>query len=452
MAGILFNSTGDQERLDSVSSDILRNVRLNRNFLIWTGFLVTALMLCLFAYSIQLRKGLGVTGLRDITSWGMYIANFVFFVASSLVGMLISSIFGLAGAKWIKPVGRIAEIIAVAFSAVAGLVIISDMGRPDRLPYVFIFGRFQSPILWDVTVVTTYFVLSLLLWFIPVIPDMAIAKTRLNGRPAFLKKVYEVLSLRWIHHEAQYKILKDIIRILAVLIIPMAFAIHTVTSWLFAFTLRAGWDSTIFGPYFVSGAFVSGTSAVIIAMYFYRKSYHLEKYLTDDHFNRLAKVLVLVSCLYIYFNINEFIVPGYKLKSADAIHLKELFTGSYSWLFWSIQLPGLIIPVILMLFRQIRKPFPLLCISAVMFAASWLKRYLIVVPPQAHPFLPAQNMPARWMIYTPTLIEVMITLASFIIVLLIITILSKLFPVIPIWEMAETVPEGGSNYSDNQKS
>ena len=127
-------------------------------------------------------KGLGVTGLRDVTSWGMYIANFVFFVATSLVGMLISSVLGLAGAKWIKPIARIAEIIAVAFAAVAGLVIISDMGRPDRLPYVFMFGRVQSPILWDVTVVTTYFFVSLLLWFLPIIPDLAISKTRLDGQ------------------------------------------------------------------------------------------------------------------------------------------------------------------------------------------------------------------------------------------------------------------------------
>jgi len=366
----------------------------------------------------------------------MYIANFVFFVATSLVGMLISSVLGLAGAKWIIPIGRIAEIIAIAFAAVAGLVIISDMGRPDRLAYVFIFGRVQSPILWDITVVTTYFVLSLLLWFLPLIPDLAIASTRMNNSPSLLVKAYNILSFKWIHHEKQYEILKKAIRILLILIIPTAFAIHTVTSWLFAVTPRAGWDSSIFGPYFISGAFVSGTAAVIIAMYFFRVNFKLQKYLTEDHFEKIARILVLVSLVYIYFNINEFLVPGYKLKTADAIHLKELFSGEHALLFWGVQLLGLIIPTLLMLFRRLRRPLPLVFIAGFMLAASWLKRLIIVVPPQAHPYLPVQNVPPEWIIYKPTIIETLVTVASLILVLIIITLLSKFFPVISIWETA----------------
>jgi Ni/Fe-hydrogenase subunit HybB-like protein len=437
MAGSFYNTDQYQEKLESVSSDILRNVRINKGFLIWMGILTISLAACIYAYTIQLHKGLGVTGLRDATSWGMYIATFVFFVATSLIGMLISSVLGLAGIKWIKPITRIAEIIAVAFAAIAGLVIISDMGRPDRFPYLFLFGRIQSPILWDVTVVTTYLVVSLMLWFIPLIPDLAIAKTRLDGRPKFLIKAYEILSVNWVNHDKQFEIMHQAMRILLILIVPLAFAIHTVTSWLFAVTPRAGWDSTIFGPYFISGAFVSGTAAVIIAMYFFRISYKLQKYLTEDHFEKIGRVLALVSIVYIYFNINEFIVPGYKLKTHDAIHLRELFTGHYAGLFWSVQLLGLVIPVILLLIKRIRKPLPLLIISSVVFAASWFKRYIIVVPPQEHPYLPIQNVPVEWIVYKPTLTETAITLASMILVLMIITVLSKLFPVVPIWELAE---------------
>jgi molybdopterin-containing oxidoreductase family membrane subunit len=268
------------------------------------------------------------------------------------------------------------------------------------------------------------------------IPDLAIAKTRLNGRPGFIVKSYEILSFKWTHHEEQYKILFRAVRILLILIIPTAFAIHTVTSWLFAVTPRAGWDSTIFGPYFISGAFVSGTAALIIAMYFFRTNYRLEKYIGQEQFDKIAKVLILVSVLYIYFNINEFVVPAYKMKKFDAIHLKELFTGKDALLFWSIQLIGLVIPVIILLFRRMRRPFPMLVIGSFVLAASWLKRLIIVIPPQAHPFLPIQNVPSEWFVYKPTLAETAITLASFILVLIIITILSKLFPVVPIWEMA----------------
>jgi len=436
MSGSFLKSDQNNERLETVAFDILRPVRINRSFILWLIFLFVALAFCLYAYSIQLRKGLIVTGLRDYTSWGMYIANFVFFVASSLVGMLISSVFGLIGVSWIKPVARIAEIIAIAFAAVAGLVIISDMGRPERLPYVFMYGRVQSPIVWDVTVVTTYFVLSLLLWFFPLIPDLAIAKTRFIDRPVFLIKVYKILSFKWVHHAEQYKILAKAVRILLILIIPTALAIHTVTSWLFAVTPRAGWDSTIFGPYFVSGAFVSGTAALIIAMYFFRVNYKLHKYITEDHFEKIARIMVLVSIVYIYFNLNEFLVPAYKMKKFDAIHLKELFTGRYALLFWGIQIIGLVLPVILLLFRKMRKPFPLLLISVSVLACSWLKRLVIVVPPQSHPYLPVQDVPSGWLVYKPTLTETAITLASVILVLIIITLLSKLFPVIPIWEIA----------------
>lgn len=437
MDEIRFNTPNEKEKINSLASDILKNVRINASFLLWMGFLFTLLAACLFAYTIQLRKGLGVTGLRDFTSWGMYIANFVFFVATSLCGMLISSVLGLIGYRWVKPISRIAEIIAIAFAAVAGLVIISDMGRPDRLPYVFMFGRVQSPILWDVTVVTTYFVLSLLLWFFPMIPDLAIARDRLDGRPKFLVKAYEILSVRWMHHEKQYKLLGQAVRILLILIIPTAFAIHTVTSWLFAVTPRTGWDSTIFGPYFISGAFVSGTAAVIIAMYFFRVNYRLEKYLNAKTFERMGRVMVLVAIVYFYFNLNEFLVPGYKLKSGDAIHLHELFTGHYAALFWGIQLFGLIIPAILLLFKRVRRPLPMMLISVIVFIGSWFKRFIIVVPPQAHPNLPIQYVPAEWVIYRPTLIEAAVTVASIVLVLIIITILSKLFPVIPIWELAE---------------
>lgn len=432
-----FQLTTDKQRLDKIASEILQPVGLNRKFHIWMGFLTVALFFCLYAYVTQLEKGLIVTGLRDYVSWGVYIANFVFFVATSLVGMLISAVLGLIGYHWIKPIARIAEIIAVAFAAIAGLVIVMDMGRPERLAYVFIHGRVQSPILWDVTVVTTYMVISLLLYFLPLIPDLAIAKGRIDKQPKWLQQVYQLLSFNWTHHPEQYKILFRAIRILLILVVPTAFAIHTVTSWLFAVTPRAGWDSTIFGPYFLTGAFVSGSAALIIAMYFFRKSYKLQNYITDLHFDKMGKLLVLVSIVYLYFNLNEFLVPAYKMKSAESVHLKELFTGHYAPLFWSVQLAGLIMPLILLLFKPMRKPLPILVISVFVLLGSWFKRYLIVVPTMAHPHLPKQWVPAEWIFYKPTWPEIAITFSTIILVLFIITILSKLFPVVPIWEMAE---------------
>jgi Ni/Fe-hydrogenase subunit HybB-like protein len=430
--------TKESLNIEQLIEDSTRPINLkSRNFLVWMTFLSVILAVCLYAYTIQLREGMGVTGLRDYVTWGMYISNFVFFVATSLIGMLISSVLGLIGQRWITPISRIAEIIAIAFAAVAGLVIVMDMGRPDRLLNVFQYGRFQSPILWDITVVMTYVTISVLLYLLPLIPDLAICQKKIKNAPKWLQNTYQILSMNWAGTPEQASIIRRCIRILLILIIPVALSIHTVTSWLFAVTTRPGWDSTIFGPYFVSGAFVAGTAAVIIAMYFYRSNYKLDKYITELHFDKMAKLLVLVSLVYLYFNINEYLIPAYKLKKADASHLYELFAGHHAVLFWFTQLGGLILPIILFLFKPMRKPLPAMVIALFVVIGAWFKRYLIVSPTMEHPFLPIQHVPHNFMHYQPTIIEMAVTLAPIIMVLMIITVLSKIFPVLPIYEMVE---------------
>jgi molybdopterin-containing oxidoreductase family membrane subunit len=431
----------DQSKHNKITSDLLSHIRLNYSFKLWMGLLLTLFVICIYAYITQLENGLAVTGLGDYVSWGMYISNFVFFVATSLIGMLISSVLILSGAKWAAPLARIAEIIALAFAAVAGLVIVSDMGRPERLIYVFLYGRIQSPILWDVTVVTVYVMISALLLYLPLIPDMKICYEKLDKTPKFLRNIYKILSLNWIGSVEQQSIIKKSIFILSILIIPVALAIHTVTSWLFASTSRVGWDSSIFGPYFVTGAFVSGSAAVIIAMFVYRNSYNLKEYITDLHFDKMGKLLVLVSLVYLYFNLNEYMVPGYKLKKFDAMHLNDLFSGSHALLFWSVQLFGLIIPLILLLFKKMRKPTPMLIIALFVIFGAWFKRYIIVIPTMEHPFLPIQNVPFNFKVYTPTLTESLISLAPILLVLIIITVLSKLLPIIPVQETIEHYEE-----------
>lgn len=424
-----------KDTFKKIVNDIAKPIGITRSFHLWMGFLTLLFVACLYAYSLQLKNGLGVAGIRDYVSWGLYIANFVFFVAAALIGMLITAVLGLAGAKWITPIARIAEIIAVGFASVAGLVIISDMGRPERLINVFVYGRIQSPILWDVTVVTTYVLISLILLYLPLIPDLQIL-SRKPTLPKWLRKVYELLSINWKGLPEQNEILFRAVKIMSVLIIPVALMIHTVTSWLFASTTRAGWNSTIFGPYFVSGAFVAGAGALAIAMYFFRKNYKLHDYLTDDHFDKLGKLTVLVSLVYIYFNINEFLVPGYKLEKAEAVHLHDLFVGHNALMFWLVQILGLVLPTLLLIIKKMRKPLPQMIIGIFIVVGAWFKRYIIVIPTQEHPFLPIQNVPHNFMVYKPTLIEIAITLASFVLTIMIITVLSKVFPIVPIYETA----------------
>jgi molybdopterin-containing oxidoreductase family membrane subunit len=404
----------------------------------WVLFLCVIIINGLFFYVKQLRNGLSVTGMGDIVSWGIYISNFVFFVAISLVGSLITAVLYLLNVNWRSPLTRIAEIIAVAAIVFAGLIIIVDMGRPDRILNMFIYGRIQSPIVWDVIVVMTYMTISLLLLYFPLLPGIAFCRDRLPGIPKWQKWMYKFLSFGWQWKPEQFKIVKRAIAILSVLIIPVAFSIHTVTSWLFATTYRPGWDSSIFGPYFVAGAFMVGAGGVIAAMYVLVRFFpRYDKYITDKHFDRMGILLALLSMVYLYFNINEYMVPGYKMKGEDAQYLTELFVGKFAMMFWSVQVFGMIIPIILLLFKKFRRPFPIFIISICVIVGAWFKRFLIVIPTLLHPFLPIQEVPEKFKVYIPTLAEWSITLASLAGALLIITVFIRYFPIISIWEVAE---------------
>jgi Ni/Fe-hydrogenase subunit HybB-like protein len=426
-----------KERLHEIIADLTRPLNQNSfSFKLWIGFLLLVMAGAGFMYVRQLRQGLSVTDMRDIASWGLYISNFVFLIAVSLVGSLITAILKLSNVKWATPLTRISEIIAVAALISALLIIVVDMGRPDRLWHIFVFGRLQSPIVWDIIVVNTYLVLSLLLLYLPLIPDLARLGNYMTHKPAWQQKMYRVMSLGWQGTGDQLKLLEKSVAVLMVITIPVAFSIHTVTSWLFASTLRPGWDSTIFGPYFVAGAFMVGAAAVIVVMYFIRKEYNYKQYLTDYHFDMMGKLLVLTSLVYLYFNLNEYMVPGYKMKSGESAHILGLFTGEYARMFWLVQSAGLIIPIILLVIKPFRKPRPLLLIAVVIVAGAFLKRYLIVTPTLLHPFLPVQNYPESFSHYHPTFSEIVITSGTFAIVALVITLFIKLFPIIPVCETA----------------
>ncbi len=411
--------------------------KFGRSGKIWIGVLFSICLLGLFAYIKQLRYGLIVTDMRDFSSWGIYISNFVFFVAISLVGSLVSAILKLANVKWRTPLTRIAEVIAVAAIVFAGIIIIVDMGRPERFWHLFVYGRIQSPIIWDVIVISTYLTVSLLLLYLPLLPDLALCKNEMVNIPKWQRKLYGILSLNWKGTKKQYQIINKSIRVLAILIIPLALAIHTVTSWLFATTFRVGWDSTNFGPYFVSGAFMVGAAAVIAGMYILRNHYNLEKYITHKHFDHMGKLLVLLSLVYFYFNINEYLITGYKMKNVEGEHLQSLFSGRFAPMFWMVQIFGMMIPILVLLFRKGRKPIPIFVISVLVVVGAWFKRFLIVTPTLMHPFIPMQNIPVSWTHYIPSWEEWAVTAGSLAGALLLMTLLIRLFPIIPIWEIAE---------------
>lgn len=428
------------ESIKNINSNIIRDLypqKFGKAGKLWTAILIILCLVGVYAYIRQLKNGLVVTSLRDYALWGVYISNFVFFVAISLVGSLITAILRLNNVQWSTPLTRIAEMIAVSAIAMAGLIIIVDMGRPERFYYLFTQSRLQSPIVWDVLVIMTYFVISILLLYLPLLPDVKIMLEHKEKNSPFMNKVYTFIGSFWKGTEEQKKLSNKSIAILCVTIVPVAFTIHTVTSWLFAATYRPGWDSTNFGAYFISGAFLVGAGGVLIAMYVLRRAYKLENYITDKHFDRMGKITVLLALLYLYFNVNEYLVPALKMKKHEYHHLMELFAGSYALFFWITIGLSMVFPIIIMLFKKGRKPSSLFIVGIMVVVGAWFKRYIIVVPTLLEPFLPMTDVPEHYLRYFPSWEEWAITIASLSGGLLIITFLVRYFPIIPIEETIE---------------
>ena len=401
----------------------------------WTIGLVIVTLIGIAAYIDQIIKGQIVTNMRDYVLWGVYISNFVFFVAISFVGSLTAAVLRLTHKTWRTPLVRIAEIIAFAAIILAGITIILDMGRPDRLFNLFIHARLQSPITWDVVIISTYIAISALILYIPLLPDLAILKDKFKNNWTGIW--YKRLSLKWSGSIKQWAIQKKSIKIVAILIIPVALILQTVDAWLFSTTFRIGWDSTNLGPYFIAGAFVVGVGSLISVTYVLRKVYRLEKYITELHFDKLGQLLVFACLIYLYFNINEYLLPAFTAPKAEEAHLRELFVGHYAPLFWFVTIGGLIIPIILLIFPWGRKPKVLFFIGILVVITSWWKRYLIVVPALLHPFLPVQGVPESWHSYFPSAHEWAIVSGTLAAALLIITILVRYVPIIPIHRTAK---------------
>ena len=225
--------------------------------------------------------------------------------------------------------------------------------------------------------------------------------------------------------------------------------LQTIDAWLFSTLFRVSWDSTNMGAYFISGASVAGLGALVTVVYVIRRAYKLDEYITNYHFDKLGKFLVLSCLIYLYFNINEYLMPEFTSKKEEITHMNVLVSGDYSPLFWFVIIGGLIIPIIVLFFKNGRKPLPMFLIGILVVLGSWWKRYLIVTPTLLHPFLPIQGVPESWRHYFPSLHEWLITSATLAMAFLIITILVRYLPIIPI---QKTIDEQELLKSDRNKN
>lgn len=412
----------------------------------WRSLPVGAILLAIvlwggYAWVYQLMHGLGVTGLNRPVFWGLYVTNFIFFIGISHAGTLISAILRVTHAGWRRPITRAAEAITVFALMIGPMNIVIDLGRPDHLLYPFIFGRFQSPLLWDVMAITTYFTGSVIYLYLPLIPDIAMVRDRLP-RWDFRLPLYRLMALGWTGSEEQKRRLNRAIGIMAVVIIPIAISVHTVVSWVLAMTIQPMWHSAIFGPYFVVGAIFSGIATLIIAMAILRRAFHLEPLLTPRHFNNLGILLLVMTLAWLYFTFSEYLTTFYGGEPSEMAVFRAKVWGDYLWLFWGMVFITFIIPFFILALPKTRTIAGTVVASILINIGMWIERFTIVVPTLIHPRLPYELGQ-----YGPTWVEWSITAAEFAALALLYVIFSKLFPIVSQWEISEGEAEEAKKLS-----
>lgn len=465
--------------------------------------LIVMIGIGIWAYIQQLLSGLGETGMQRPVYWGMYMTNFIFFIGLSLAGTFISAILRLTGAEWRRPITRVAEAITVFALIIATIQIVIDMGRPDRLAYVILYGRLQSPILWDVFIVTLYLTCSSVYLYLPLIPDAAILRDNLpENAPAWRHTLYRAVALGWRGNVEQWRRLEKAISLMAIFIIPVAISVHTITSWLLATTVQPGWHSTVFGPYFVVTAIFSGIAGLFVMMTFSRWAFNLDEYITVRHYQNLGLLFIIMAIVWGYFTYTESLILAAAQQQMEFPVMASKLWGDHALSFWLmigliafgfliVAMPR-IIPSIatritvlqpsyalamstvtagLAFFLSNPEPFniyattqpadlPTLRWVLIIFAISsavlaiitwakrtpitaatiagmavlagtWLERWNIVIPTTTHPRL------IYYSFYNPTLIEIVLSLASVALFFLAFILFFKLFPAVSLWEIKE---------------
>jgi molybdopterin-containing oxidoreductase family membrane subunit len=404
------------------------------------------------AISYQITVGIGTWGLNRTVGWAFDITNFVFWIGIGHAGTLISAILFLFRQKWRTSVNRSAEAMTLFAVMCAGLFPMIHMGRPWLfywiLPYPNWRGplwiNFRSPLVWDFVAIGTYFLISLLFWYVGLLPDLATLRDRL--RPGWYCRLAGFFSLGWNGSYRAWRRYEVVYLLLAGLATPLVVSVHSVVSTDFAAALLPGWHSTIFPPYFVTGAIFSGLAMVLTLMLLVRKAMHLEDYITLRHIDPITKLVLATSCLVGLAYTIEFFTALYAGKPYESFIFLNRALGPLRWGFAIMVACNVLIPQLLW-FRQVRSHFlAVFVISILVNLGMWMERFVIIVGSLERDFLPSS-----WSDYTPTLIEIATLLGSFGLFFTCFLVFCRFLPVIAMAEV-KTVVNGQSSVVSSKAS
>src|SRR6266436_5604847 len=407
------------------------------------GFLVmfSLMNMLLMAMGYLFLKGTGIWGITIPVGWGFAIVNFVWWIGIGHAGTLISAILLLLRQSWRNSINRFAEAMTLFAVSCAGIFPLVHTGRPWLAYWLFPYPntmsywpQFRSPLLWDVFAVSTYFTISLLFWFIGLVPDLATLRDRSTNRVAQI--IYGMLALGWRGSARHWHRYESAYLLLAGLATPLVLSVHTVVSFDFAVSIVPGWHTTIFPPYFVAGAIYSGFAMVLMLAIPIRKLYRLEDFITDRHLQNSAKVMLATGWIVAYGYGIEAFMGWYSGNRYDAFTLWNRLHGPYAPLYYMLLACNIFIPQVLWIRRLRTSPIGLFFVSLVILVGMWLERFGIVVMS-----LHRDVLTSSWGMYHPTRWDWMTYAGTIGMFLAAMFLFVRILPMISIFEMRTLLPE-----------
>ncbi len=416
----------------------------DKNWIIKVIALSVIIAIGLYAMVRQVIDGHSITGMRDNVVWGVYIVNFVFILGLSYAGALLAGIFHLARITWARPLQRILKLITVFALIIGPIYILLCLGRPDRLFNLFLLPRIQSPIIWDVIAIVTDLIFCIVYLYFTYIKDFALIRDHAVELelPQWRQKLYKFFALGYRNTPEQKKNLNFALDIMAAIIIPTSIVAYSLLAWLFGMNLRVGWNSSIFGPFFVLTAVYSGVALLIFVMWLFRKTQKLEKTIRDEHFLYLGFGLVLLSLFYGYFYFSDYITDWYNMSNTYKLLWAKLTDLSqYGGLLIIGLLLSTIAPIIIIGLPWFRSINSIAITSLFVLVGLWIMRYLMIVPVLETPFIPVQEIDPAVVHYSATWIEWSLTAAGVAAFILLFIFAAKISPIVPVSELLEEKEE-----------